>query len=141
MVTVFYEIFGEDICTARRRTSFLNGKFIRQFIFHYLSPQCKYISQPKQFLGLYLQPVRVGVNWALVLFASKQGWIRQNVSQQLTLKCLKFKKMAESIVSDNDKSSNINKRVRVDGTLIKEVDNTEFVINDKTITSSSKSTK
>ena len=88
-----------------------------------------------------MQPVRVGVNWALVLFASKQGWIRQNVSQQLTLKCLKLKKMAESIVSDNDKSSNINKRVRVDGTLIKEVDNTEFVINDKTITSSSKSTK
>ena len=52
--------------------------------------------------------------------------------------------MAKSIISDTDKSCSINKRVREDGTLIKEVDNIEFVINksrDKTFTNSSKSTK
>ena len=43
---------------------------------------------------------------------------------------------------DTDKSSSINKRVREDGTLIKEVDSIEFVINrsgDKTFTNSNKS--
>ena len=52
--------------------------------------------------------------------------------------------MAENIISDTDKSSSINKRVQEDGTLIKEVDNIEVVINrsgDKTVTNSSKSTK
>ena len=110
----------------------------------------QYISQPKQFHGLCLQPVRVGVNWALywynkpVLFASKHVWVRQNVSQRLTLKWLKLKKMAKNIISDTDKSSSINKRVREDGTLIKEVDSIELVINrsgDKTYTNSKKSTK
>ena len=60
------------------------------------------------------------------------------------MKCLKLKKMAKNIISDTDKSSSINKRVREDGTLIKEVDSIEFVINrsgDKTFTNSSKSTK
>ena len=76
--------------------------------------------------------------------ASKQVWIRQNVSQQLTLKCLKLKKMAKNIISNTDKGTSINKRVREDETLIKEVDSIEFVINksgDKTFTNSSKSTK
>ena len=60
------------------------------------------------------------------------------------MKCLKLKKMAKNIISDTDKSSSINKRVREDGTLIKEVDSIEFFINrsgDKTFTNSSKSTK
>ena len=76
--------------------------------------------------------------------ASKQVWIRQNVSQQLTLNCLNLKKMAKNIISDTNESSSINKRVRQDGTLVKEVDSIEFVINrsgDKTFTNSSKSTK
>ena len=45
--------------------------------------------------------------------------------------------MAKNIISDTDKSSSINKSVREDGTLIKEVDSIEFVINrsgDKTFT-------
>ena len=52
--------------------------------------------------------------------------------------------MVKNITSDTYKSSSINKRVREDGTLIKEVDNIEFVINssgDKTFTNSCKSTK
>ena len=52
--------------------------------------------------------------------------------------------MAQNVISDTDKSSSINKRVREDGTLIKEVENVDFFINrsgDKTFTSSSKSTK
>ena len=52
--------------------------------------------------------------------------------------------MAKNMISDTDKSSSINKRVREDGTLIKEVDSIEFVINrsgDETFTNSSKSTK
>ena len=52
--------------------------------------------------------------------------------------------MADNIISSNDKNSSINKKVRGDGTLIKEVDNIEFVIyrkGDKTFTDSSKSTK
>ena len=52
--------------------------------------------------------------------------------------------MARNIISGTDQSSGINKRVREDGTLIKEVDSIEFVINrsgDKTFTNSSKSTK
>ena len=60
------------------------------------------------------------------------------------MKSLKLKKIAENIISDNNKSSSINKRVQEDGTLIKEVDNIEFVINrsgDKIIANSSKSTK
>ena len=60
------------------------------------------------------------------------------------MKCLKLKKMAKNIISDTDKSSSINKRVREDRILIKEVDSIEFVINrsgDKTFTNSSKSTK
>ena len=60
------------------------------------------------------------------------------------MKCLKLKKMAKNIVSNTDKSTSINKRVREDETLIKEVDSIEFVINksgDKTFTNSSKSTK
>ena len=52
--------------------------------------------------------------------------------------------MARNIISDTYKSSSINKRVREDGTLVKEVDSIEFVINrsgDKTFTNSSKSAK
>ena len=52
--------------------------------------------------------------------------------------------MAKNIISDTDKSSSINKRVREDGTLVKEVDSIEFVINrsgDKTFINSSKATK
>ena len=52
--------------------------------------------------------------------------------------------MMENIIFDTNKSSSINKKVREDGALIKEVDNIEFVINrseDKTITKSCKSTK
>ena len=52
--------------------------------------------------------------------------------------------MAEKIISDTNKGSNISKRVRENGTLFKEVDNIEFLINssgDKTITNSSQSTK
>ena len=66
------------------------------------------------------------------------------MSQKLTLKCLKLKKMAKYIISDTEKSSCINKRVREDGTLVKKVDNTELVINmkgDTRVTNSSKSTK
>ena len=37
--------------------------------------------------------------------------------------------MAEKIIFDTDKSSRINRRVQEDGTLIKEADNVEFVIN------------
>ena len=37
--------------------------------------------------------------------------------------------MTENITSYTDKSSNINKRVPEDGTLIKDVDNIDFVIN------------
>ena len=47
-------------------------------------------------------------------------------------------------ISDTDKSSRINKKVREDGTLIKEGDNVEFVIDrseDNTFTNSSKPTK
>ena len=52
--------------------------------------------------------------------------------------------MAKNIISDTDKSSSFNKRVRKDGALIEEVDNIEFVINrirDKSFTNSCKSTK
>ena len=52
--------------------------------------------------------------------------------------------MADNIISGNDKNSSINKKVRGDGTLIKEVDNIEFFMYrkvDKTFTDSSKSTK
>ena len=52
--------------------------------------------------------------------------------------------MAKNITSDTDKSSSINKRVKEDGTLIREVRNIESFINksgDKTFTNSSKSTK
>ena len=52
--------------------------------------------------------------------------------------------MAENILLDTDKYSNINKRVREDGTIIKEVENIDFFINrsgDKTFTNSRKSTK
>ena len=52
--------------------------------------------------------------------------------------------MAENIISDANKSRSINKRVREDETLIKEVKNTEFAINrsaDKTITNSSEPIK
>ena len=48
------------------------------------------------------------------------------------------------MISDTNKSGSINKRVRKNGTLFNEVYNIKFVINrngDKTITSSSKSTK
>ena len=60
------------------------------------------------------------------------------------MKRLKLKKMAKNIISDTDKSSSINRKVREDGTLVKEVDSTAFVINrrgDKTFKNSSKSTK
>ena len=66
------------------------------------------------------------------------------MSQQLPLKCSKLKKIAKNIIPDNYKSSSINKRVLEDRTLIKEVDNVDFVINssgDKTFTNNSKSTK
>ena len=75
-----------------------------------------------------------------VLFASKQVWICQNMSQQLTSKCLKLKKIAQNTISDTDKSSSINKRLLEDRTLITEVDNIDFFINrsgDKTFTNSS----
>ena len=75
-----------------------------------------------------------------VLFASKQVWICQNMSQQLTLKCLKLKKIAQNTISDTDNSSSINNRLLEDRTLIKEVDNIDFFINrsgDKTFTNSS----
>ena len=52
--------------------------------------------------------------------------------------------MAENIISYANKSSSINKRVREDGTLIKEVEKIDFFINrsgDKTFTNSSKSSK
>ena len=44
------------------------------------------------------------------------------------VKCLKLKKMAKNIISDSDKSSSINKRVREDGTLTKKVDSSNFLI-------------
>ena len=37
--------------------------------------------------------------------------------------------MAKNIISDTDKSDSINKRVREDRTLIKEVENIDFFIN------------
>ena len=49
-----------------------------------------------------------------------------------------------NIISDTNKSSSINKKIREDGTLIKEGENIEFVINrsgDKAFTNSSKSRK
>ena len=52
--------------------------------------------------------------------------------------------MMDNIISDTNKSSSINKTVREDGTVIKEVGNTEFVINrseHKSNTRSCKSTK
>ena len=52
--------------------------------------------------------------------------------------------MAKYIISDTEKSSCINKRVREDGTLVKKVDNTKLVLNtkgDTRVTNSSKSTK
>ena len=52
--------------------------------------------------------------------------------------------MGKNIISDTDKNSSINKRVREDGTSIKEVDSIEFVINksgDKTFTNCNKSIK
>ena len=53
-------------------------------------------------------------------------------------------KMTKNIISHTNKGSNINKRVQENGTLIKEVDNIEFVVNrsgDKTFTNSSNSAK
>ena len=60
------------------------------------------------------------------------------------MKCLKLKNIAKNIIYNTNKRNSINKRVREDGKLIKEVDSIEFVINrseDKTFTNSSKSTK
>ena len=52
-------------------------------------------------------------------------------------------KITKSIISDTKKGSNTNKRVQENGTLIKELDNIEFVnrSGDKTFTNSSKSAK
>ena len=52
-------------------------------------------------------------------------------------------KITKNIISDTKKGSNTNKRVQENGTLIKELDNIEFVnrSGDKTFTNSSKSAK
>ena len=104
-------------------------------IFHYFCLQCNTFHNQNGFLDCACNLEGVGVNWALywhnkpVLFAPKQSWILQNVSQQLTFKCLKLKEMTENIISDTNKSNCISKRVREDRTLIKEVGNIEFIIN------------